>query len=139
MARELAGDLDPLAVAAPLVTAAELRAFGRARLVELKFRRPDDDHAGSTAGAEADRAWWQRELLKRVERTLRDHDVDPDALLAEPARDGDDMVAWCPRCLAQYRAAAEPSRGCANAACEGFVLCPFDQPGSVTPARKRPA
>jgi len=136
VARELAGDLDPLAVAAPLVTAAQLRTFGRARLVELKFRRPDDE---ADPAGEADRAWWQREILKRVERTLRDHDVDPDALLAEPTRDGDDMVAWCPRCLAQYRAAAEPPRGCANAACEGFVLCAFDQPGSVTPARNSPA
>jgi hypothetical protein len=134
LARELAGDLDPLAVAAPLVTAAELRTFGRARLIELKFRRSDDDDGAG----EADRAWWQREILKRVERTLRDHDVDPETLLAEPARDGDDMIVWCPRCLAQYRAGTETPRACANAACEGFVLCPFDQPGGVTPARNSP-
>ena len=136
LARELAGDLDPLAVAAPLVTAAELRAFGRARLVELKFRRPPDEDG--PASADADRVWWQREILKRVERTLRDHDVDPGALLAEPARDGDDVVAWCPRCLAQYRAGAEAPRTCVNAACEGFVLCAFDQPAGATPANATP-
>ena len=42
LARELAGDLDPLAAAAPLVPASELRALGRARLVDLRHRRGED-------------------------------------------------------------------------------------------------
>ena len=135
LARELAGDLDPLAAAAPLVPASELRAVGRARLVDLRHRRGDD----APEGGEADRGWWHRETLARVEQTLRDRGIDPDALLAQPAPDGVDVIAWCPCCLAQYRGGDEAPRACANASCGGIVLCAFDQPGSVTPARNSPA
>jgi hypothetical protein len=117
-ARELAGDLDPLAVAAPLVSAAQLSALGRARLVDLKWRRADD----APAGGAADLDWWRREVGKRVERVLRARGVDPDALLAEPRRDGADVVAWCPSCLAQYR---EMPTACANAGCEGIDVRAF--------------
>jgi hypothetical protein len=127
LARELAGDLDPLAAAAPLVPASELRAVGRARLVDLRHRREDD----APEGGEADRAWWHRETLARVEQTLRDRGIDPDALLAQPAPDGVDVIAWCPCCLAQYRGGDESPRACTNASCGGIVLCAFDHPGSV--------
>ena len=135
IARELAGDLDPLAAAAPLVTADELRVLGRARLVDLKHRR----EAEAPAGGEADLSWWHGEILMRVERTLRAHDIDPDALLAPPAPDGADVVAWCPCCQAQYRGGGEVPRVCANQGCGGIALCAFDQTGSVMPARNSPA
>jgi hypothetical protein len=135
LARELAGDLDPLAAAAPLVPASELRAVGRARLVDLRHRRGDDP----PEGGEADRGWWHRETLARVEQTLRDRGLDPEALLAAPAPDGADVAAWCPSCLAQYRGGDEGRRGCANAGCGGIVLCVFSQPGGETPARNSPA
>jgi hypothetical protein len=131
-ARELAGDLDPLAVAAPLVSAAELGVVGRARLVDLKYR-PEE---APPAGGEADLAWWKREILSRVGRTLRAHDVDPDELLAEPAPDGTDVIGWCPICRQQYRGAGEEApRMCANPACDGAALLAFDQPGSETRAK----
>jgi hypothetical protein len=134
-ARELAGDLDPLAVAAPLVSADELGRVGRARLVDLKYR-PEED---PPEGGQADRDWWKREALTRIGRTLRAHDVDPDELLAQPARDGDDVVGWCPICRQQYRGGAEAARACANPTCDGAALIAFDQPGSATPARNSPA
>jgi hypothetical protein len=125
-ARELVGDLDPLAVAAPLLRADELRALARARLVELKYRRPD----GPAAGGEADLAWWRGETLKRIERTLRAHGIEPAALLAEPPRDGSDAIAWCPLCLAQYGDRGAGARQiCANASCDEIALCAFDQAG----------
>jgi hypothetical protein len=135
LARELAGDLDPLAAAAPLVPASELRAVGRTRLVDLRHRRGDDP----PEGGEADRGWWHRETLARVEQTLRDRGIDPDALLAQPAPDGTDVIAWCPCCLAQYRGGDEARRACANGGCGGVVLCAFSQPGGETPARNSPA
>jgi hypothetical protein len=135
LARELAGDLDPLAAAAPLVPASDLRAVGRARLVDLRHRRGDDPPEGGAG----DRGWWHRETLARVEQTLRDRGIDPDALLAQPAPDGADVIAWCPCCLAQYRGGDEARRACANAGCGGIVLCAFDQTGSATPAKNSPA
>jgi len=132
-ARELAGDLDPLAVAAPLVPTAELGVVGRARLVDLKFRPPvkDEPPAG-----QADLAWWKRETLSRIGRTLRAHDVDPDELLAEPAREGSDVIGWCPICRQQYRGAGEEApRACANPTCDDAALLAFDQPGSATRAK----
>jgi len=135
LARELAGDLDPLAAAAPLVPASELRALGRTRLVDLRHRRLDDP----PEGGEADRDWWHREMVARVERTLRDRGLDPDALLVAPAPDGADVIAWCPCCLAQYRGGDEFPRACTNAGCGGIVLCAFSQPGGETPARNSPA
>lgn len=121
LARELAGDLDPLAAAAPLVPASELRALGRARLVDLRHRRGDDP----PEGGEGDRDWWHGEMVARVEQTLRDRGIDPDALLAQPAPDGADVIAWCPCCLAQYRGGDDAPRACANAGCGGIVLCRF--------------
>jgi hypothetical protein len=136
IARELAGDLDPLAAAAPLVSADELRVLGRARLVDLKFRGGGDP----PAGGEADFAWWQREIVARVEKTLRARGVDPAALLAQPPAEGPDVVAWCPCCLAQYRGGGAAARVCANQGCADIVLRVFDQPGgSATPATNSPA
>jgi hypothetical protein len=120
IARELAGDLDPLAAAAPLLPAAALGALGRARLVDLKYRRAD-----AAEGGEADLAWWQGEILTRVERTLRARGIDPEALLAAPARDGADVIAWCPNCLQQYRGGADAPTACANPGCEGITLRAF--------------
>jgi hypothetical protein len=135
IARELAGDLDPLAAAAPLVSADELRVLGRARLVDLKYRRDGEP----PAGGEADVGWWHREIVVRVEKTLRAHGIDPEAVLAQPAPDGPEVVAWCPCCLAQYRGGGEPPRVCANQGCGGIALCAFDQAGSATPATDSPA
>ena len=129
--RELCGDLDPLAVAAALLSPAGLRRLGRTLLCDLRFRDPEDVPAGS----EDDARWMRAETLARVERTLRACDVDPQALLAPPARDAG-MAAWCPACLAQYREASEPRATCANVPCRGIALCAFaDAPADAAAAR----
>jgi hypothetical protein len=133
--RELAGDLDPLAAAAPLLAEAELSAIGRTRLADLKYGRD----GAPPAGGESDAGWLRRELTARVERTLRARDIDPDRLLAPPERDGPDVIAWCPRCRAQYRGGEEAPRACANHGCGGITLCAFDQAGGATPASQSPA
>jgi hypothetical protein len=120
IARELCGDLDPLAVAAALLPPAGVRRLGRSLLCDLRFRDPDDVPAGS----EDDARWLRAETLARVERALRACDIDPQALLAPPARD-DAMAAWCPVCLAQYREAGEPRATCANVPCRGIALRGF--------------
>jgi hypothetical protein len=131
IARELAGDLDPLAVAAALLPARRLRTAGRAWLCDLRYRSAGDP----ATGGEGDARWWRAQMLARVERTLRAHDIDPDALISPPARDDAEAVAWCPSCLAQYRQggagrgagadAAEPPVACANETCRGITLRPF--------------
>ena len=78
-------------------------------------------------------------MLARLERTLRAHGVDPDALMAPPAPNDPGVVAWCPRCREQYRGGEEAPTACANTDCRGITLAPFGQPGSVTPARNSPA
>jgi len=120
IARELCGDLEPLAVAAGLLSPAGLRRLGRTLLCDLRFRDPEDVPAGS----EGDARWMRAETLARVERTLRACDIDPQALFAPPARDAA-MVAWCPVCLAQYREASAPRATCANVPCRGIALCGF--------------
>ena len=121
LARELCGDLDPLAVAAALLPPTGLRRLGRSLLCDLRFRDPGDVPRGS----DDDVRWLRAETLARVERTLRARDIDPQSLLAAPARDAD-MAAWCPACLAQYREASEPRATCANVPCRGIALCGFE-------------
>jgi hypothetical protein len=120
IARELCGDLDPLAVAVAVLPPAGLRRLGRSLLCDLRFRSADD----VPAGGEADARWMRAAILARVERALRASDIDPQALLAPPARDSG-MAAWCPSCLAQYRKGDEPQPTCANVPCRGIALCEF--------------
>jgi len=117
LARELCGDLDPLAVAAAFLSSSRLSAFARTRLCDLRYR---DERAAP--GGEGDRRWWRDELLRRCEDTLRSRDLDPDAMLAPPERHGADVVSWCPRCLAQYRASTPPRTSCENPSCRGISL-----------------
>jgi hypothetical protein len=117
IARELIGDLDPLAAAAAFTPAKALGALARTRLVALTFGRDDD----LPEPAVADARWARAQDLDRVRRLLRTHDVDPDQLLAAPRRDRDDMVAWCPACLAQYDSSVS-SDVCPNEGCGGITL-----------------
>lgn len=121
LARELCGDLEPVAVAAALLPPARLTAFARPRLCELRHRADVP-----APGGEGDRRWWRAELLRRFERALRAHHLDPDAMLAAPERDDPEVVAWCPRCLTQYRASTPPRAACENAACRGIPLQGFE-------------
>jgi hypothetical protein len=121
LARELVGDLDPLAAAAPLLRPQDLGKLARPRLVDLLHR--EDPELPDEARAAAQ--WSRDQHLARVRKLLRAHDVDADALLAPPRRDRQDLVAWCPGCLAQYEAAAAREGQCLNDACRGIELVVF--------------
>jgi hypothetical protein len=114
LARELFGDVDPLALGAAFLRPEALAAMARPRLVELRFSSPP-----VPAGGERDLAWWQTALLARVERLLGSRGIDARALLQAPPRDGPEVVAWCPSCLAQYT--AQPTN-CRNVGCAGITL-----------------
>jgi hypothetical protein len=121
IARELCGDLDPFALAVAVLPRSGLRRLGRSLLCDLRYRAADDVPAGGEAAA----GWMRAQILARVERALRASDIDPQALIVAPARDGD-MAAWCPRCLAQYRQDAQPPlTSCANEPCRGISLIAF--------------
>jgi hypothetical protein len=121
IARELCGDLDPLAVAAAVLPADGVRRLGRSMLCDLHFRGPD----AVPAGAEMDTRWMRAALLSRVERVLRGRDVDPQRLLAPPGREVD-MASWCPSCLAQYRRVDAREPTCTNVPCRGMSLRAFE-------------
>ncbi len=116
--RELLGDLDPMAAAAALVAPPRLATFARPWLATLTVQR-----RVSPPGAQDDLAWWRQQALRRVERVLRTAGVDPQALLAPPARDGDQVQSWCPHCLAQF---ARPAGDlCPGETCPSIVLQGF--------------
>ena len=117
LARELCGDLDPMAVASAFLPPARLNAFARPRLADLRYRQPR-----VAAGGEADWLWWRGEVRRRCEESLRAQNLDPDAMLAPPERPDPDVVAWCPRCLTQYRASTPPRTACENPECRGISL-----------------
>jgi hypothetical protein len=120
IARESCGDLDPLAVAVAVLPPDGVRRVGRSMLCDLHFRGDEE----VPAGGEADAGWLRAAVRARVERTLRGCDIDPQELLAPPARDAG-MAAWCPSCLAQYRRADEPQPTCVNVPCRGIALGRF--------------
>ena len=121
LARELAGDLDPLWP----------RPRWRPRPSSAPSGGRDSSISGTGAGTIRPRAGraiaaggtvrWSRAWSGRCATGA----FDPDALLAQPAPDGADVIAWCPCCLAQYRGGGAAPRACANAGCGGIVLCRF--------------
>jgi hypothetical protein len=121
IARELVGDIDPLAVAAALLPPTALADLARPRLVDLLFRQGSDLPEGA---ADDDRAWRQGQL-ERIRRLLRGRDLDPEVLLAAPPRDRDEVVAWCPRCLAQYEKIAAGPEHCPGDRCPGISLVKY--------------
>lgn len=124
VARELVGDLDPLAAAAPLVSREALAALARPRLVALRLGRDDD----LPQAAVPDARWWRAQELARVERLLVGHGVDPAAALEAPPRHGADVVVFCPSCLAQYASGHTHGDACPGEECRGIPLQPFVPP-----------
>jgi hypothetical protein len=123
LARELFGDLDPLAVASVLLPARAFATMARPRLVQLRF--------GATAappGGEGDQAWWRQAMRARIERLLRGRGLDLDALVVAPPRDSQQVVAWCPSCLAQYDS-SHLLKACGNTGCAGVSLVRYQGTG----------
>lgn len=111
LSRDLMAGLHPLAVAA---------ALDRDLLDELARRTLRESRRGASESHENDaEAWYRRAFEARVSSALERYGLDPRAL-DEPPPPEAGAVAYCPRCLAQYRSQA---RDCAD--CEGIALVPL--------------
>lgn len=120
IARELLGDLDPIAVAAALVGPGPLAKFARPQLAVLRLQQ-----RAPASGGESDQVWWREQIGKRIERILREKGLDPQTLRSPPARESDQIEAWCPSCLAQY---GSSHSGDLCPSCESIPLQPYDTP-----------
>ncbi|HEX7596683.1 MAG TPA: hypothetical protein VF518_00620 [Polyangia bacterium] len=118
MARELLGDLDPLAAAGALATPSMLAAFVRPQFAALRLQRRTP-----APGGEADHDWWRDQVGQRIERMCRQRGLE--ALLAPPPRESKEVEVYCPSCLAQFGLNRTgdlcPSDGCAE-----IPLQPYD-------------
>jgi hypothetical protein len=113
VAREAWADLDPLAVAAALLSPADLSTFARPLLVATE-PRPEDALA-----------WWRAENRQRIERVLAQRTIQVRDLLTEPPRESDRVQSYCPACLAQF---ADAPEHCPNERCVEVPLRRFSSP-----------
>ncbi len=120
LARELLGDLEPLAVAAALLPADRFGELARSALLDLEDRQAASTAAGEPSAAE-DTAWVAVELRGRIERLLSRRGLSAEKLLAPPRPEDDRVRAWCPRCRGQYLRGER----CPAAGCGGRELVPF--------------
>jgi hypothetical protein len=117
LAKHALHGLHPLAVAAALLEPVALRRFGETLLRDAD--NPKNPVCISDAAGSADVEEEHRHAIRgRLEEVLADAGIDPVALLSAPEPE-EDCDAFCPRCLAQYRAAP----ACDD--CGGLALCSF--------------
>ncbi len=114
LAREVWANLDPMTVAAALLSSDALPRFARPFLVAMRARENDR------------LSWWHAETRQRMERVLAHRNVDLEALLAPPARESTRATAYCPSCLAQFETGKGPGESCPNESCSDVPLRAFD-------------
>jgi hypothetical protein len=119
LAREAWANLDPMTVAAALLSASDLAKFARPFLVAMHARDNDD------------LAWWHAEIRQRMERVLVQKNVNLDALLAPPAREGKHAETYCPSCLAQFESGRKAGEPCPNDSCPDVPLRAFVDEGNA--------
>ena len=115
LAREVWANLDPMTVAAALLSPQDLPRFARPFVVAMQARENDDV------------AWWREETRQRMERVLARKNVDMAAMLAPPEREGDHAQTYCPSCLAQYDSARKAGEPCPNETCVDVPLRAFSK------------
>jgi hypothetical protein len=115
VAREVWANLDPMTVAAALLSPEDLPKFARPFVVAMQAREDDD------------LAWWRAETCQRMERVLIQKNIDVAAMLAPPAREGDHVESYCPSCLAQFESGRKAGEPCPNESCRDVLLCAFGQ------------
>jgi hypothetical protein len=121
LAREIWANLDPLTVAAALLSERDLAGFARPRLIAMQPRNDDD------------LAWWRTESRKRMEQVLSRRGIDIATLLAPPVREGEHVTTYCPACLSQYEPGRAAGQPCPNEGCPQIPLRAFDDGGHHTP------
>jgi hypothetical protein len=114
LAREVWANLDPMTVAAALLSPKDLPKFARPFVVAMQAREGDD------------LAWWREETRQRMERVLCKKNVDMTAMLSPPRREGDHVETYCPSCLAQYESSRKAGEPCPNDTCPDISLRAFD-------------
>ena len=115
LAREVWANLDPMTVAAALLSSHDLPQFARPFVVALQARENDN------------LAWWRAETRQRTERVLAKKNVDLAAMWAAPVREGDHALSYCPSCLAQYESGRKPGEPCPNETCLDVPLRAFSK------------
>jgi hypothetical protein len=119
LSRDLLAEFHPLAAARVLLDEDEFRAFAARVLRDAHHPLPIGREGTDAVVAAAAESWRQR-TAGALERFARKNGV-PDALwAAPPAREGEDCVTWCPRCVQQFTIA---SGTCAR--CWDLALHPF--------------
>ena len=113
LAREVWANLDPMTVAAALLSPQDLPKFARPFVVAMQAREDDD------------LAWWRAETRQRMERVLVQKNIDLVAMLAAPVREGDHVETYCPSCLAQYESGRKAGEPCPNETCPDVPLRAF--------------
>jgi hypothetical protein len=113
LAREVWVNLDPVTVAAALLSSQDLPTFARPLVVAMQAREGDD------------LAWWRAETRLRMERVLAAKNIDVASMLAPPAREGDHVETYCPSCLTQYESSRKAGSPCPNESCPDVSLRSF--------------
>jgi hypothetical protein len=117
LAREIWAEVDPLTVAASLLSPADLRKFARPLLIAVAPRAHDD------------LAWWRAEVHLRMQRVLATRDITLASLLVPPPRESPRAATYCPACLAQYEAGQKAGTFCPNDGCQEVPLRSFGESG----------
>jgi hypothetical protein len=118
LAREVWANLDPMTVAAALLSPRDLPKFARPFLVAMQPRQNDD------------LTWWHSEIRQRMQRVLAEKTVDADAVLAPPVREGKHAETYCPSCLAQFESGRKAGEPCPNESCPDVPLLAFGDEGT---------
>jgi hypothetical protein len=113
IARETWADVEPLTVAAALLSTKDLATFARPLLVATEPRSDDA------------LAWWRAENRTRIERILDGKSLRVVDLLAEPARESTHAQRYCPACLAQFSDTSEDLKYCSGERCVEVPLRRF--------------
>ena len=119
LAREVWANLDPLTVAAALLSPPHLATFARPLVVAMQAREGDD------------LAWWRAETRQRMEHVLTQKNVDLAAMFSPPKRENDHAETYCPSCLAQYESGRKPGESCPNETCQDVPLRAFGDEGKA--------
>ncbi len=119
LSRDFLADRDPLALAAVLLPREDFERCAAERLRAARHVSPPGELAPDAARVLA--AARAREL-RALEALLRRCGLDPERLDAPPERLGEDCLAYCPRCRAQYLHSSGTCEPCSGVALRAFEL-----------------